>query len=144
MVKQLGATHVYNHRDKNHGELINKEVGSVNVIIEMAADHNLESDLDIIAEHGKIVVIGGPGTATISPSKLLHKQCTVTGVIIMKATPEEYKTMGVKIVEGLKNGTFASRIGQTWPLGDARKAHEAQEKSVHGGGATGKFILLND
>lgn len=32
VIKQLGATHVYNHREKKHADQIQREVGEVNVI----------------------------------------------------------------------------------------------------------------
>lgn len=143
-VKHLGATHVYNHREKNHAEQIQKEIGAANVIIELSAGNNLSKDLDLIAEFGIIVVVGGPGDSTITPEKLLLKSTTIRGIFLLKATEEEWKIMGAAVVEGLKNGTFTTRIAQTFPLADAKAAHEAQEKSVRGSGAVGNFVLLNE
>ena len=64
LVKREGAHHVLNHSKEGYlDELMNLTQGQgVNIILEMLANKNLANDLNVIARHGRIIVIGNRGT----------------------------------------------------------------------------------
>lgn len=56
LLKNIGVDAVYNHRSNGYIDQIKKDGHKIDVIVEMLANVNLQSDLEIIGEDGRIVV----------------------------------------------------------------------------------------
>lgn len=57
LLKQLGIDAVYNHREKGYLDEVKKNEKQIDVILEMLANVNLTSDLQMISQtNGRIVV----------------------------------------------------------------------------------------
>lgn len=56
LLKSIGVDFVYNHRSDGYVDQIKKDGHRIDVIVEMLANVNLQSDLDIISEDGRILV----------------------------------------------------------------------------------------
>jgi NADPH2:quinone reductase len=58
----------------------------VNVVLEMVAEKNLNQDLLMLAQFGRIVVIGCRGPINFQPALTIGKEATIVGVLLSKTT----------------------------------------------------------
>ena len=107
-------------------------------MLEMLANVNLDRDLDLLAPHGRIVVIGNRGRIEIDPRKSMARDATILGMTLFNATRAHLEEIHAGIVAGLENGSLKPVIGKEFPLADAAKAHVAVMES----GALGKIVLV--
>lgn len=140
LAAEQGAHHVLNHRGADYTQQIVALAGSrgVDVILEMLANVNLDRDLDMVARHGRIAVIGNRGRIEIDPRKMMGKDATVVGLTLFNTTRDEFHEIHAGIVAGLENGTLSPVIGKELPLEQVAQAHVA----VLEPGAFGKVVLL--
>jgi NADPH:quinone reductase len=140
LARTHGAHEVLNHREPDYLQQVMPLTGNngVDVILEMLANVNLDRDLDVLAMHGRVVVIGSRGRVEIDPRKTMPRDATILGMTLFNATREEFDEIHSGIVAGLENGTLTPAVGQEFPLADATKAHEA----VMEAGARGKIVLV--
>merc|ERR1719499_550255 len=80
MISQKGAAYAFQH-DCN--EEVMKLTGGkgVDVIIEMLANQNLHSDLQVLANNGVVVVVGNRGRIEINPRDLMMKETRIVGML---------------------------------------------------------------
>ena len=104
----------------------------------MLANVNLQKDLDVLAQGGRIVVIGNRGTTEINARAAMNKNADIRGMMLNHATPEERAGIHAALQEGLRNGTLRPVVGKEIPLAEAPKAHEA----VMAPGHQGKVVLV--
>jgi NADPH2:quinone reductase len=140
MVREQGAHEVLNHGEADDmSQIMTLTTGrGVDVIVEMLANVNLDRDLDVLALHGRVIVVGNRGRVEIDPRKIMGKDGTVLGMNMFNATPEDRRTIQAALVAGLANGTLNPVIGREFPLAQAAEAHGA----VMGTGAFGKIVLM--
>ncbi|XP_052790959.1 zeta-crystallin-like isoform X3 [Mya arenaria] len=88
MVSSQGAAAVFNHKEPDYTEKILEETGGVgpDIIIEMLANVNLQTDMTIINKNGIIVAVGSRGNIEINPRLTMQKESTYTGMILMNAS----------------------------------------------------------
>ena len=110
----------------------------MNIILEMLANKNLANDLNVIAKHGRVVVIGNRGSIEINPRGTMAREADIRGVMLFGASPEEFHAMHAAIFAGLEGGTLRPVVARKFALADAAKAHETV---MHPKGAHGKIIL---
>jgi NADPH2:quinone reductase len=141
LAKREGAHHVLNHSKEGYlDELMSLTQGQgVNIILEMLANKNLANDLNVIARHGRIMVIGNRGSIEINPRGTMARECDIRGVMLFGASQEEFEAMHAAIFAGLEAETLRPVVGQKFALADARKAHEAVMQHA---GTHGKIILI--
>jgi NADPH2:quinone reductase len=140
LVRANGAHEVLNHREPDYLQQVMPLTGNkgVDVILEMLSNVNLDRDLDVLAFHGRVVVIGSRGRVEIDPRKTMPRDAAILGMTLFNATRDEFHEIHSGIVAGLENGTLTPVVGKELPLADAAKAHEA----VMGDGARGKIVLV--
>jgi NADPH2:quinone reductase len=140
LVKREGAHHVFNHRVANYQEEVLKatERRGVNVILEMLANVNLGADLKMLAQRGRVVVIGSRGDVTITPREIMARDASVHGFVLWNISADEAADIHAGIIAGLENGTLRPVVGKELPLAEAARAH----KEVMEPGAFGKIVLL--
>ena len=140
LVRDHGAHHVLNHRDPGYLQHVLPLTGGkgVDVVLEMLANVNLDHDLDVLAPHGRIVVIGNRGRVEIDPRKAMGRDAAILGMTLFNATRDELHEIHFGIVAGLENGTLNPVVGKELPLADAPTAHVA----VMEPGAFGKIVLI--
>jgi len=143
LVREQGAVHVYNHHDKGYLERAKQEATKdrgFDIILEMLANVNLDSDLDALTKQGKVVVIGSRGRIEIDPRKTMGKDSSILGMTIMNASEKETCSIHAALVAGLANGTLSPVVNKAFPLEQAPEAHEA----VMEAGALGQIVLIPD
>jgi len=140
LIKKEGAHHAFDHTKAGYAEEILKATGNrgVDVILEMLANVNLATDLRLLAQRGRVIVIGNRGEITINPRELMSRRASVRGFTLWTATDAESEEIHAAIAAGLENGTLRPIVGKELPLKDASVAHQ----DVMAPGAFGKIVLV--
>src|SRR5262245_9110492 len=140
LVHKQGAHEVLNHRQADYLQrlLPLTDGRGVDVVLEMLANVNLDKDLDVLAPHGRVVVIGNRGRVEIDPRKSMGRDATILGMTLVNATREHLEEIHAGIGAGLENGSLKPVIAKEFPLADAPKAHVAVMESA----ALGKIVLI--
>lgn len=94
------------------------------VIIEMLADQNLETDLTIVNRFGRIVIVGSRGKVEIDPRHTMTKEVDIYGMSAVNIDQELYTASFQAISEMLVDGVLAPLVGERLPLTQAQEAHE--------------------
>lgn len=140
LVREQGAHEALNHREPDYLTKIPALTGGrgPDVILEMMANVNLDRDLDILAPHGRIMVIGNRGRVEIDARKMMGKDGAMLGMTLFNTTRDEFREIHAGIVAGLENGTLNPVVRKELPLAQAAQAHlEVMEP-----GAFGKIVLV--
>jgi len=140
LVRAQGAHHVLDHRSHTYlDEIMQLTDGNgVDVIVEMLANANLGNDLKMIAQRGRVVVIGSRGTVTIDPRDAMSREAAILGVVVFNATAEELIEIHTALGAGFEDGTLTPVIGRELVLSQAADGHRAVLES----GAYGKIVLM--
>jgi Zinc-binding dehydrogenase len=110
----------------------------VDIILEMLANVNLSHDTKLLANNGRIIVIGSRGEVTINPRELMGRRASIRGFTLWGITPTEEADIHAGIFAGLENGTLRPVVGKELPLADASRAH----KEILEPGSAGKIVLI--
>jgi len=134
-----GAHHVLDHASPRcRDEIMALTAGrGVDVILEMLADVNLGADLGLLAQDGRVVIIGSRGTVEINPRDVMSRRAAILGMLVFSATPREQAAIHAALYAGLENGTLQPIVGRELPLQEAIQAHHLMIESK----AYGKIIL---
>ncbi len=135
-----GAHHVLDHLAPDHYQqaLALTDNRGVDLILEMLAKENLGDDLKILANGGRVVVIGTRGTVTVDPRDTVAKETSIMGMYIWNATEQETAAIHAALGAGLTNGTLRPIIGKELLLAEAPRAHH----EVLAAKAYGKIVLI--
>ena len=135
-----GAHHVLDHRAPDYLKQLMELTGGrgVDVIIELLANVNLGKDLTVLAQGGRVCVIGSRGPVEINPRDAMAREAAILGVMIFGATARELAGIHDALIAGLANGTLRPVVGREFPLAEAARAHRAVMES----GARGKIVLV--
>ncbi|MEW6586287.1 MAG: NADPH:quinone reductase [Nitrospirota bacterium] len=139
LVKEQGAHHAFDHNASDHMEQILKltDGKGVDVILEILANLNLGKDLGILAQNGRVVIIGSRGTVEIDPRNAMRRDAAILGMVLMNATESEMFSIHSALAAGLENGTLSPIVGRELPLQEAARAHHEIMES----NAFGKIVL---
>ncbi len=137
---EQGAHHVLDHHAEGYLEELTSLTGErgPDVILEMLANVNLNSDLGVVAKGGRVVTIGSRGPVEINPRLAMTRDATVLGMSLFNASPQELASIHAAIEAGLESGTLRPIVGREFPLAEAARAHEEVLKP----GALGKIVLV--
>ncbi|XP_019383933.1 PREDICTED: quinone oxidoreductase isoform X1 [Gavialis gangeticus] len=141
IVLRNGAHKVFNHREADYVDKIKEFIGmqGVDVIIEMLANVNLATDLHLLSQGGRVMIVGSRGPIEISPRDTMSKESSVIGVALFSATKEEMRQCAAALLAGIEASWLRPVIGPEYPLEKVAKAHE---NLIHSSGALGKMVLL--
>jgi len=140
IAKREGAHAVFDHRKAGYQDEILQATGNrgVNIILEMLANVNLSHDTKLLANNGRIIVIGSRGEVTINPRELMGHRASIRGFTLWGITPTEEADIHAGVFAGLENGTLRPVVGKELPLADASRAH----KEILEPGSAGKILLI--
>ena len=140
LVREQGAHHVCDHQSPDHMKQIFDltEKRGVEVILEMLANVNLGKDMGIVAQDGRVVVIGSRGTVEIDPRDVMRRDAAILGMVLMNASESDICRIHAALGAGLENGILRPVIGKEFPLSEGPRAHHEIMESV----AYGKIILV--
>ena len=140
MVSEQGAHHVLDHAASDRFDRIMAITGGrgVDVILEMLANVNLGKDLTILGRRGRVVIIGSRGPVEINPRDAMGREASILGMVLFNTPEGELASIHAGLVAGLASGVLCPVVGQSIPLAEAHRAHEA----VMQAGACGKIVLI--
>lgn len=126
LLLSLGADAAIDHvTDANRDALIELTDGAgPDVILEFLANVNLETDLQIIAKYGRIVIIGNRGSIEITPRFAMAKESNLYGMAVFNASVEENEVALQEIAAFLQYGILKPSVGEVYDLEEARTTHE--------------------
>jgi NADPH2:quinone reductase len=140
LVADQGARRVFDHHAPDYMAdiLAATSQRGVNVIIEMLANVNLDTDLGLLARSGRVVVVGNRGRVEIDARQTMSRDTAILGMALTNTTADDRVRIHAALVAGLASGTLRPVVGRELPLADAPAAHVA----VMEPGAYGKIVLV--
>ena len=145
--KRLGADAAINYREQDFVAEVKALTGKkgVDVILDMVGGPYLQKNVSALAPDGRLVQIAflqGSRVAKFDFMSMMLKRLTLTGSTL-RARPLAVKAaiasaLREKVWPLLDSGAVKPMIHATFPLEDARAAHELMETSAH----LGKIVLL--
>ena len=140
LAKREGAHQVFDHRKSGYQEEIFRATNArgVDIILEMLANVNLAHDTKLLANNGRVIVIGSRGEVTINPRELMSRRASVRALVLWSITPEEEADIHAGIFASLENGTLRPVVGKELPIAEAARAH----KEILEPGSAGKIVLV--
>ena len=140
IAKHEGAHQVFDHRKAGYQEEILQATDNrgVDIVLEMLANVNLSNDTKLLANNGRVIVIGSRGEVTINPRELMGRRASIRAFTIWAITAAEEADIHAGLFAGLENGTLRPIVGKKLLLADAVRAH----KEILEPGAAGKIVLI--
>ena len=140
LARREGAHEVFDHRKPGYQEAILQATGNrgVDIVLEMLANVNLSYDTKLLANNGRVIVIGNRGEVTINPRELMGRRASICGFTLWGITPEEEADIHAGLFAGLENGTLRPVVGKELPLAEAARAHN----EILEPGSAGKIVLI--
>lgn len=147
--KIAGSDFVFNHSEEGYLADAYSVTGNkgFDVIVENCADCNLGSDFLMLAQGGRIAIVGtrsplkppphNPKLVEVNPRSLIYTEGRVFGVKLLGITQEEFKVYSKAIVSGIEEGWLRPIIAQEYKLAQAPEAH----KRIMSQGASGKLVF---
>jgi NADPH:quinone reductase len=140
IAKREGAHYVFDHRKAGYQEEILQATGArgVDIILEMLANVNLSDDTKLLAQNGRVIVIGSRGEVAINPRELMARRASIRAFTLWAITPGEEADIHAGLFAGFENGTLRPVVSKEVPLAEAARAH----KEILEPGSTGKIVLI--
>jgi NADPH:quinone reductase len=142
-VRDAGAHGVVNHREDGYLEKALASGGEFDLVLEMAADVNLISDLTVLASNGgRIAIVGSKAQEIgLNPRLTMPKELDIRGVFLGNSTKDELLESHADIYNALHSGELSPVVATEIPLKDARLSH-AEVMTPQSGGSAGNVVLV--
>jgi NADPH2:quinone reductase len=139
LVKQYGAMAAFDHHAPGYLDQIKAATNGrgLDIILEMMANKNLGNDLTLLAQRGRVIVVGSRGPVEIDARNIMSREADIRGITLFSATPADRAELFSRITTGLEARQLSPVIGATFPLAGAARAHEQIMTSA----ARGKIVL---
>ncbi len=134
-ILKMGADYAIPHVTAENKEKLLEvtEDKGPDVIIEFLANANLETDTKVIADAGRIVIVGSRDTIEITPRNLMSNEAIVTGMTVINPGEEAMNEMHHGIFAFLDTGVLKPVIGHEFSLEEASAAHKSLMESSGSG-----------
>jgi putative PIG3 family NAD(P)H quinone oxidoreductase len=144
--RALGADILVNYKEQDFIEVVRAETDGhgADVVLDNMGAKYLARNLDLLANNGRLVVIGlqGGTRAEIDLGLMLRKRVAVFAASLRGRPLDEKAAIIRSTVEHvwplLESGAIRPVIHATYPLADAAEAHRVMEASTH----IGKLLLF--
>jgi putative PIG3 family NAD(P)H quinone oxidoreductase len=145
--KALGADFVIDYRTQDFVKEVRKIAGKqgVDVVLDMVGGTYLQRNMSVMAAEGRLVQIGFLQSATVENfdmRPIILRRLTVTGSTLRARSVQQKAEVAAALREKiwplLDKGLVKPLIHATFPLEQARQAHEMMESSSH----LGKILLV--
>lgn len=143
LVLSLGADVGINYTEENWHEqvLAATEGKGVDIILEMVGGNIFKKSLKCMAINGRLVVYGRAGgqTTKFDPAILMQRNVSIIGFWLIHILKDVklYKESVIELLNYIGEGKLKLIIGNTFPLDDAKLAHEL----IEGRQTFGKIVL---
>ena len=143
--KQAGADLTIDYTRDDFASIVREETNGIgaHVVYDSVGKTTWEKSLDSLRPRGYFVLFGGSsGQVPPFDLQLLNSKgslfATRPTLVNYVATREELTLRAGELFDAVLDGTLSLRIEHTYPLADARRAHE----DLEGRRTTGKLLLL--
>ncbi|MGI9070242.1 MAG: NAD(P)H-quinone oxidoreductase [Bryobacteraceae bacterium] len=143
----LGAEHAINYHETDFVAEAHRITASrgVDVLLDMVGGSYLARNVDVLALDGRLAIVATQGgrTAQLDIGKLMAKRGKIMGSTLRSRTPEEKGEIARCLLRDVwpmlpARDIIRPIIDSTFPLVDARLAHERMESGKH----IGKIVLV--
>jgi NADPH:quinone reductase len=143
----FGAEHAINYHETDFVAEAKRITGSrgVDVVLDMVGGSYLAKNVDVLALEGRLAIVATQGgrTGQLDIGKLMAKRGRVMGSTLRARTPEEKGEIAGRLLRDVwpllpAKDVIRPIIDSTFPLTDARLAHERMESGKH----IGKIVLV--
>ena len=145
---QLGAEVAVNYQTEDVRAAVAAFAPSgLNVFWETRREPDFDAMLEMLADRGRILLMAGREARPPFPVGPFYlKECSVHGVVMFKASPEEMRVCADEINRWLAAGELQPQIATVLPLSQAAEAHRLQEANTlqQQGTLAGKIVLCPD
>lgn len=142
----LGAAHAINYKQSDFAAEASRLTRGrgVDVVLDMVGGPYLDRNLDALAPEGRIVIVATQGgrSGQLEIHKLMMKRGRVLGSTMRARTPAEKGRVAERLLRDVwpllpPKDPIRPIIDSTFPLRDARLAHQRMESGAH----IGKIVL---
>ncbi len=141
----LGADHVISYHKETIGEAVARLVPEgVNVFWETRREPDFDLAVAAMASRGRMILMAGRDARPAFPVGPFYvKECSLHGMVMFKASPEEVAATAKDINQWLSNQQLKSNISARLSLDQSAESHRIQEAAtVHGNSnLAGKIVL---
>ena len=127
MLRVQGFHHCLNHTVKGYeNEIVricHNQCGP-KIIIEMRADENLDTDLNICCMGATICIVENRGSVDINPRKLMTKEVHIAGVVLHTLSRAHVREMKAGIETGVRLGHLNPYTSFEYKFDDIQEAHK--------------------
>jgi NADPH:quinone reductase len=140
IARREGSDQVFDHHKAGYQEEILQatDARGVDIILEMLANVNLAHDTELLANNGRVIVIGNRGEVTINPRELMARRASIRAFTLWAITPAEEADIHAGLFAGFENGALRPVVGKEVPLAEAARAHN----EILEPGSGGKIVLI--
>ena len=96
----------------------------VNVIVEMLANVNLDTDLGLLAVSGRVVVVGNRGRVEIDARQTMAKESAILGMSLWHLSDQQLSELQDQMAAGFASGALTPVVGSELPMRGGRGARE--------------------
>jgi NADPH2:quinone reductase len=145
LAERLGADATVDAGAEELGAALREANGGarVDVVLEMVGGRTFEQSLEVLAPFGRLVHFGQAGregAPKVDPGRLMSRSQGVLGfwLVHMMRRPDLMTAAMEDMFAAVLAGELEPVVGGTYPLEDARRAHE----DIRARGTTGKLVLV--
>ncbi|MCL4204713.1 MAG: NADPH:quinone reductase [Pirellulaceae bacterium] len=146
--RELGADLAVNYKTDDVVAALNQFApAGVNVFWETQREPDFDRIVGCLSERGRVVLMAGRDARPPFPVGPFYvKECSLHGVVMFKASPDELRTCADDMNRWLADGRLRARISKVLPLSQAVEAHRLQEQNTlqKAGTLAGKIVLIPD
>ena len=144
--RELGASILVNYRSEDFAEVVRAATDGhgADVILDNMGAKYLVPNVTLLAENGRLVVIGlqGGRTGEVDLGAMLAKRCALIATTLRGRPAAEKATIVAAVREHvwplLADGRVHPVVHAKYPLAEAARAHREMEASTH----VGKLLLV--
>ena len=142
-VVALGAERAVLYREEDFVQVVREQAGGADVVLDVMGAAYLARNVDVLADGGRLVVIGlqGGARAELDLGRLLAKRGSVAATALRSRTPAQKAAIVEAVLAGVwpavEAGAVRPVVDRVLPLAQAAEAHRVVEASEH----VGKVVL---
>lgn len=137
LAKAAGADEVILYKEENLLEKVTAYTGGsgIDVILDVSLSENIEQDLQMISNGGRIITVGSPKNVTPElPWRLLNfKNATLLGLLLFTVPEQAQQDAGNAISKLFAEKKLTALVGKTFLFEEAALAHQAVESHRYNG-----------
>lgn len=141
---RLGADRAIAYRQEDFHEVVRREFGAVDVILDIVGGDYIPREVDLLKREGRLVfvAVAAGGEARIDFYKVLLGHLTITGSTLRSRSVAEKGRLCAELESRIwplfEAGRLSPMVDRTFPLDAAAEAHRLMERSNH----IGKILLV--